>query len=233
MILLCESDHINYLTIVDEYGVEQVIETTDVHPFWVVTDTPDLDRAARSYADGMYHENLGYNDNGFWVEAKDLRVGDVFLGANGEISTLTNIVRVEQEGGIDVFNIAVEGNHNYFILAKEYEYGQTCILVHNAEICFRVMDEAEYADALRGKWEDSMLVLGDPTEIGSKWVWDNAESAQSWQDFLHINGETENVIAIVEIRDHISTYPSEPHPPEGTAYHVPIPELIKAIGIVE
>ena len=108
------SNHINYLTIVDEDGNEQVIETTDVHPFWVVTDEPDLERAARSYADGMYHENLGCNDNGFWVEAKDLRVGDVFLGANGELSTLTNIVRVEQEGGIAVFNFEVGGNHNYF-----------------------------------------------------------------------------------------------------------------------
>ena len=127
------TDHINYLTIVDEEGREQVIETTDVHPFWVVTDTPDLDRAAREIADEFYHENLEPGLNGFWVEAKDLRVGDVFLGANGEISTLSNIVRVEQSGGIAVFNFEVEGNHNYFILAKEYDYGQTCILVHNAK----------------------------------------------------------------------------------------------------
>ena len=124
------------MTILDEDSNEQVIETTDVHPFWVVTDDPDLERAARSYADGMYHENLGCNDNGYWVEAKDLQVGDVFLGANGELSTLTNIVRIEQAGGIAVFNFTVEGNHNYFILAKEYEYGQSCVLVHNSEWCW-------------------------------------------------------------------------------------------------
>ena len=64
-------------------------------------------------------------EHGYWVEAKDLRVGDVFLGANGELSILTNAVRVEQEGGITVFNFSVEGNHNYFILAKDYEYGWT------------------------------------------------------------------------------------------------------------
>ena len=131
------SDHINYLTIIDENGDEQVIETTDAHPFWVVTDDPDLDRAARSIVDEngvwLYHENISPTENGFWVEAKDLRVGDVFLGANGELSTLTSIVRVEQSGGIAVFNFTVEGNHNYFILAKEYEYGQTCVLVHNAQ----------------------------------------------------------------------------------------------------
>ena len=62
-----------------------------------------------------------------------MRVGDVFLGANGELSTLINAVRVEQNGGIAVFNFSVEGNHNYYILAKEYDYGQSCILVHNAK----------------------------------------------------------------------------------------------------
>jgi len=116
--------------------VEQIIKTTDGHPFWVVTDEPDLDRAARSVVDEngivLYHENLKPGLNGFWVEAKDLRVRDVFLGANGELSTLTNAMRVEQAGGIAVFNFSVEGNHNYFILAKEYEFGQTCVLVHNA-----------------------------------------------------------------------------------------------------
>jgi hypothetical protein len=130
------SDHINKLTIVDEDGNEQVIETTDTHPFWVVTDDPDLERAARELADGFYHENITPGLGGFWVEAKDLRVGDAFLGANDELSTLINIVRVEQTGGIAVFNFTVEGNHNYFILAKEYEYGQTSILVHNGT-CIR------------------------------------------------------------------------------------------------
>jgi len=131
------SDHINYLTIIDENGNEQTIETTDAHPFWVVTNNPDLERAARDYVfeNGvwLYHENVTPTEYGYWVEAKDLRVGDVFLGVNGELSTLTNIVRVEQDGGIAVFNFKVEGNHNYYILAKEYEYGQSCILVHNAD----------------------------------------------------------------------------------------------------
>ena len=92
-----------------------MIETTDVHPFWVVTDTPDLERAARDIADGFYHENVAPGLNGFWVEAKDLQIGDVFLGANGELSTLTGKLRLEVAGGISVFNFEVEGNHNYFV----------------------------------------------------------------------------------------------------------------------
>jgi len=52
-------DHLNYLTVIDEHGNEQVIETTDSHPFWVVTDDPDLERAARGTVDEngviLYH----------------------------------------------------------------------------------------------------------------------------------------------------------------------------------
>ena len=131
-----ESDHINYLTIIDEYGREQVIETTDGHPFWVVTDEPDLERAAREVVDEngviLYHENIAPGLNGFWVEAKDLRAGDVFLGANGELSTLVAAERVVFPDGIKVYNFTVEGNHNYFVIAKDDPFGQTCILVHNA-----------------------------------------------------------------------------------------------------
>ena len=106
-----------------------------------MTDEPDLERAASSVVleNGtlIYHENVDPGLCGYWVEAKDLRVGDVFLGANGESSTLINIVRVEQDGGIAVFNFTVEGNHNYFILEKEYDYGQSCVLVHNADRLYR------------------------------------------------------------------------------------------------
>ena len=155
------SDHINYLTIVDDEGNEQVIETTDTHPFWVVTDDPDLERAARSVVDEngvwLYHENVSPTEHGFWVEAKDLQIGDVFLGANGELSTLTNLVRVKQDGGIAVFNFTVEGNHNYFILAKEYEYGQTCVLVHNGNPCNQPRNEkGQFTSGAGGNTADTI-----------------------------------------------------------------------------
>jgi len=132
-----EVDHINYLTILDEFGNEQVIATTDSHPFWVVTDEPDLERAARGTVDEngviLYHENIDPGLHGFWVEAKDLREGDVFLGANGELLTLVSQERVEFEESITVYNFTVDGNHNYFVIAETDEYGQTCVLVHNAD----------------------------------------------------------------------------------------------------
>jgi len=132
-----EVDHINYLTILDEFGNEQVIATTDSHPFWVVTDEPDLERAARGTVDEngviLYHENIDPGLNGFWVEAKDLREGDVFLGANGELLTLVSQERVEFEESITVYNFTVDGNHNYFVIAETDEFGQTCVLVHNTK----------------------------------------------------------------------------------------------------
>ena len=130
-----QSDHVNYLTILDENGEEQIIETTNAHPFFVVTDNPDPDRAASSVVDEngqlLYHENIGETENGYWVEAKNLQPGDQFLDANGHLSQLIGIERVEFSDGIAVYNFTVANNSNYFVIA-EGEFGQTCVLVHNA-----------------------------------------------------------------------------------------------------
>ena len=69
---------------------------------------------------------------GYWVEAKDLREGDVFLGANGELSTLVATERVVFPDCVKVYNFTVDGNHDYFVIAATDEYGQACVLVHNA-----------------------------------------------------------------------------------------------------
>jgi hypothetical protein len=130
-----ESHHLNYLTIVDEDGREQIIETTDSHPFWVVTGHPELWRAAQEVVNEngttLYHENLGVTENGYWVEAKDLKVGDVFIGANGKLSVLLSKERVEFAENVTVYNFTVDGNHDYFVIAQTAEYGQTSVLVHN------------------------------------------------------------------------------------------------------
>jgi hypothetical protein len=85
------SDHIRYLTTSDENGTSQTFETTDAHPFWVVTNNPNLSRAAGDFVleNGtiLYHENLAVTEHGYYVEAKDLKVGDVFIGTNGELTT--------------------------------------------------------------------------------------------------------------------------------------------------
>jgi hypothetical protein len=131
------SNHLRYLTVRNQ-NETQVFETTDSHPFWVVTNTPDLSRAARDVVveNGavLNHENLAITKNGFYVEAKDLKVGDTFIGANGEPSTLEATERNEYPDGVSVYNFTVEDNHNYFVIAnfEAFQNGSTPVLVHNA-----------------------------------------------------------------------------------------------------
>jgi hypothetical protein len=41
--------------------------------------------------------------------------------------------RIELDESITVYNFTVEGNHDYFVIAQTDEFGQICVLVHNAE----------------------------------------------------------------------------------------------------
>lgn len=73
------------------------IYTTREHPFWV--------------------------EGGGWAPAKDLSAGDVLHGLPGSIGQ-TRVIAVQPHGRADVFNIEVEGLHNYFV-------GDVPVLVHN------------------------------------------------------------------------------------------------------
>jgi hypothetical protein len=228
------SDHLRYLTVNDSTGI-QIFETTDSHPFWVLTDNPDISRVAHKTVEDngaiLHHENIAVTKHGYYIEAKDLKVGDVFMGVNGEVSVLASTKRVEFPEGITVYNFTVDGNHNYFVVAHTARAEQACILVHNAEKInygYRVMNNEEYAGASKGIWADSDLVGKTPSEIGSKWLWSNRQAAQIWKNSCEINGETGQIITIVKIKEPISSYQSFSHPPEGTAYHVPISDLRKA-----
>jgi hypothetical protein len=142
------SDHLRYLTVSDAKGT-QTFETTDSHPFWVVTDNPDLSRAARDVVvendSVLYHGNIEVTPKGYYVEAKDLQIGDIFIGASGELSTLTTTNRKELPNGITVYNFTVENNHNYFVIAnyKAYQNGASVVLVHNAKKNYRFVVDSD------------------------------------------------------------------------------------------
>jgi hypothetical protein len=71
---------------------------------------------------------------GYYVEAGKLQTGDVFLGPNEELTTLTSTWREEFPSGIDVYNFTVEEDHNYFVIAnyEAFQNGAAPVLVHNA-----------------------------------------------------------------------------------------------------
>jgi hypothetical protein len=133
-----QADHIRYLTTIGDNNAIQTFETTDSHPFWVTTDKPDLSRVARDVVDEngvmLHHENIAVTEHGYYVEAKDLKVGDVFLGTNDELTTLTETHRKDFPEGITVYNFSVEDDHNYFVIAnyEAYQNGAEPVLVHNA-----------------------------------------------------------------------------------------------------
>ncbi len=66
-----------------------------------------------------------YELNKGWTPAKDLNINDNLLKVNKENITITNVEVDENVGTTTVYNLRVEGNHNYFV-------SNECILVHNA-----------------------------------------------------------------------------------------------------
>ena len=91
------------LTLTNEDGDEQVIQTTDEHPFFA--------------------EGRG------WIGAGELAAGDRVLTAEGvSIVAVTSVVQHPQ--GITVYNLEVEGSHTFFV--DDVAGGVDAAWVHNA-----------------------------------------------------------------------------------------------------
>jgi hypothetical protein len=99
------SDHLRLLTIRTSAGVDEQIETTDEHPFWV--------------------EGTG------WTAAKSLQAGQRLTEPDGSISTVVASARVEQPDGVTVYNFEVEDTHSYFVAARGSRGPP--VWVHNAD----------------------------------------------------------------------------------------------------
>ena len=78
---------------------DKIVEASSLHRFYVKTDD-------------------GYD----WVEAQNLKVGDMVMDSKGNYYPITNIT--SKEIVENLYNIEVEDNHNYYVTTSE-------ILVHN------------------------------------------------------------------------------------------------------
>jgi hypothetical protein len=67
-----------------------------------------------------------------WIEAQDLRAGDIFLTVNGEKVVVEKIQHEILETPIAVYNFEVDGNHNYFVAENISAGSGEFVLVHNA-----------------------------------------------------------------------------------------------------
>jgi hypothetical protein len=162
-------------------------------------------------------------DRQAFVSAELLRTTERLRLEDGRTAA---VIRIEQLPGTQsVYNLEVDGEHVYHV-------GLNGVLVHNT--CggtgYRVMSPEEFADAAKGKWADSVLVQGDAVESGNKWLWKNKDEAQGWLDWIRKHGE-DGVITEVPTMKPLDSYPNFPHPPEGTAIHVPIPDLGPALPL--
>jgi hypothetical protein len=123
----------------------------------------------------LYHENIAVTAHGYYVEAKDLRVGDVFIGANGELTTLTETYREEFPNGITVYNFEVADSHNYFVIAnvEAYENGVSVVLVHNAGNCSNMLGQSAEA-MVNFKKNTTIIKIGGhnriPDGLSSKYI---------------------------------------------------------------
>ncbi len=93
----------------------KILKTTDEHPFYVVNKKD-------------------------WVEARDLRIGDQLQNISGEIVLLEDIS--EEYGQFDVYNLDVQGNHNYYAAD---------VLVHNCNEGAKVAAGAAANKVLRAE----------------------------------------------------------------------------------
>jgi hypothetical protein len=63
--------------------------------------------------------------NNEWLEAKDLRAGDILLTVNGEHVIVEQVQHELLEQPIKTYNFTVDGNHTYSV-------GETGVVAHNA-----------------------------------------------------------------------------------------------------
>jgi hypothetical protein len=97
----------------------ETITSTDRHPYWVVKGEGLPQRPIPAHA---HDAPKATRPGGRWVEAGDLRVGDVLLLRSGRQAPIT---RLETRPGAEtVYNFHVEGLHCYAV-------GNAGVLVHN------------------------------------------------------------------------------------------------------
>jgi len=100
------SDHLRILTFESEDGRRQTLKTTNEHPFWLVNE-------------------------GAFVEAEQLSLGDQVTGPGGELQRLVSTVYELHPVGIPVYNFQVDDYHTYFV--NENATRAPPALVHNAD----------------------------------------------------------------------------------------------------
>jgi len=117
--------------------IERICIGDSVYSFNLDKNTIELNEVVKSFkrnTHGIYElttdnqnifvtaEHPFYIDGKGWIKVKNIQIGDVLKTKNGSIERVLNIKNESYEG--PVYNVEVEGNHNYFVTSSN-------VLVHN------------------------------------------------------------------------------------------------------
>jgi ankyrin repeat protein len=121
------------------------IRATGNHPFYVLRG----DRlASRPLARDIPKEELREGGSGHWVEARDLKKGDLLQNRIGDCLSISSLSRRNEK--IEVYNLSIEGSHNYAVYRKG-------ILVHNKGVSSRSPHVTVYGTATIDNYEVNVL----------------------------------------------------------------------------
>ena len=155
------SDHVRVLAIRSAGNDrEHQLSTTDEHPFWV-------------------------QDHG-WLRAADIHAGAILLQSDGRFATVLGTAYDPYPDGISVYNIEVEGQHNYFVCDEARSLEP--VLVHNAGVCNAGLGQA--AEQLTKE----LLING--TLAGKVLGKDAAESGVTFTNVVTLSNASGNGIDI-------------------------------------
>jgi hypothetical protein len=115
-----QHEHEGNMVVVSVAGEE--IQSTGHHPWWVIRGEG---LSQRPQPDHVPVNPIGFHGEGRWVDAIDMRVGDVLLLRSGEQAAITSLE--VRQARLPVYNFHVEELQCYAV-------GYTQILVHNNSV---------------------------------------------------------------------------------------------------
>ena len=121
-------------------GVEQIIESNEIHPYFA--RLPEGSKAPTSNSEG--HDYDGSIDRGHWVDAINLQPGYQLLGSDGNWQSVVGVmIRAES---LKAFNLTVANYNTYFVAGNDDARG---VWVHNK--CWDELDDLPKGTEPKGK----------------------------------------------------------------------------------
>jgi RHS repeat-associated protein len=150
-------------------GEAEALGVTGEHPFYVRIHKARDNTASE-------------DDEGEWIEAKDLRIGNEIRKADGSWAKVESVT--QRSEGAKVYNFEVTDNHNYFV-------GQTSLLAHNS--CVELTRAGTRAIGNLAKHKDELVRVVQRARGGNAGAWNAIDTIENGVDYSRLTlGEVAN-----------------------------------------